>query len=226
MNLASVPARRAIAAMVLAGFLGACSSTSPTLAPVASTLAAAPTASAAALATVGPPPSPTDQVDTQPLVQDSSLLAYLPVSIDGILVTEDNDTAAADLGNDALPPIATALDAAVAVDQANGNLLSALVVRTKPGVFDDNAFQQWRDSFDQGACAAGGGVIGNAEATLGGRQTYITSCVGGMHVYYVFLADQNIVISASALGDGRFGEKLLDNLRVPASSASPGAAAS
>lgn len=69
--------------------------------------------------------------------------------------------------------------------------------------------------YDQGACTAGGGVIGNAEATLGGRQVFITSCVGGMHTYHVFLQDQGIVISASAIGEGRFGEKLITNLRVP-----------
>ena len=57
----------------------------------------------------------------------------------------------------------------------------------EPAAFGDEAFRQWRDSFDQGACAAGGGVIGNAEATLGGRQTFIASCVGGMHTYHVYL---------------------------------------
>ena len=119
------------------------------------------------------------------------------------------------LGNQALPAIATALDAAVAVDAGNGNLVYALVVRIRPTAFGDEAFRQWRDSYDQGACAAGGGVVGNAEATLGGRQTFITSCVGGMHTYHVFLKDQGIVISASAIGDGRFGEQLIDNLRVP-----------
>jgi hypothetical protein len=42
-----------------------------------------------------------------------------------------------------------------------------------------------------------------------------------MHTYHVFLKDLGVVISASAVGPGRFGEQLLDTLRVPAASAAP-----
>jgi hypothetical protein len=214
----SRPIRRAVATLAItASLLAACTTNGPTSTPNATSNAPGATASASlAPQTLAPPPSATAPDDAAPLTQDSTLLAILPTSIDGIPVTEDNDAAAEALGNAALPPIATALDAAVGVDAGNGNLVYALVVRIKPDAFGDEAFRQWRDSYDQGACAAGGGVIGNAEATLGGRQTFITSCVGGMHTYHVFLKDQGVVISASAIGDGRFGEKLLDSLRVPA----------
>jgi hypothetical protein len=202
---------------ILATFsLAACSTPGPTSGPLSTSIGSVPTDTAPPLASLGPPqPSPTEPDDTTPLSLDSSLLALLPATVDTTKVTEDPDAAAEALGNEALPAIATALDAAVAVDAGNGNLVYALVVRIRPAAFGDEAFRQWRDSYDQGACAAGGGVIGNAEATLGGRQTFITSCVGGMHTYHVFLKDQGIVISASAIGDGRFGEKLVTNLRVP-----------
>jgi hypothetical protein len=222
-NPASVPPRRApvprsSAAVLLAILtcvsLAACSVTEPTSAPLGSFSGPAPTDTPLPPTSFGPPPSPTEPDDSTPLTLDSTLLALLPASIEGIAVTEDPDAAAEALGNEALPAIATALDAAVAVDAGSGNLVYALVVRIRPTTFGGEAFRQWRDSYDQGACAAGGGVIGNAEATLGGRQTFITSCVGGMHTYHVFLQDQGIVISASAIGDGRFGEKLLENLRV------------
>ena len=36
-----------------------------------------------------------------------------------------------------------------------------------------------------------------------------------MHTYHVWLAEQNILISASAIGEGRFGEELLKGLRLP-----------
>jgi hypothetical protein len=220
-NLAHVSARdgraAALVAILAAVSLGGCSTPGPgpTSGPLSTSNGPAPTETALPLTSFGPPPSPTEPDDTTPLSLDSSLLALLPATVDTTKVTEDPDAAAEALGNDALPAIATALDAAVAVDAGNGNLVYALVVRIRPAAFGDEAFRQWRDSYDQGACAAGGGVIGNAEATLGGRQTFITSCVGGMHTYHVFLKDQGVVISASAIGDGRFGEKLLTNLRVP-----------
>jgi hypothetical protein len=217
-NLARVlTGARAAAALALVAclLLAACSTPAPTTTPLANATGPAPTDTAVPLTSLGPPPSPTEPDDSTPLTLDPSLLAVLPATVDAIKVTEDPDAAAEALGNDSLPAIATALDAAVAVDVANGNLVYALVVRIRPAAFGDEAFRQWRDSYDQGACAAGGGVIGNAEATLGGRQTFITSCVGGMHTYHVFLKDQGIVISASAIGTGRFGEVLVTNLRVP-----------
>jgi hypothetical protein len=211
-NLAHVPARLAILACL---FVAACSTTAPTVPPLANASGPASTDASLPPTSFGPPPSPTQPDDATPLVFDGSLLALLPATIDGIKVTEDPDAAAQALGNASLPALATALDAAVAVDAATGNLVYALVVHIRPAAFTDEAFRQWRDSYDQGACAASGGIIGNAEATLGGRQTFITSCVGGMHTYHVLLKDQGIVISASAIGDGRFGEKLITNLRVP-----------
>jgi hypothetical protein len=212
--LARVPAAAALASVLVLS-VAACSTPGPTSQALATSISGLPTDTAPPLTSFGPPPSPTQPDDTTPLVLDATLLTFLPDSVAGIKVTEDQDAAAEALGNQSLPAIASAVDAAVAVDAGSGNLVYALVVRIRPASFGDEAFRQWRDSYDEGACAAGGGVVGNAEATLGGRQTFITSCVGGMHTYHVFLKDQGVVISASAIGDGRFGELLLDNLRVP-----------
>ena len=215
MNLARVPAwsRLGVALAISLGSVAGCASTPPpTSAPLA-TFGLVPTASAVPPTSFGPPPSPTAPDDATPLALDPTLLGLLPAAVSGIPVNEDPDAAALALTNQALPAIAMALDAAVAVDTGNGNLVSALVVRIRPSAFGDEAFRQWRDSWDQGACA--NGVIGNAQATLGGRQTFITSCVGGTHTYHVYLKALGIVISATAFGEGRFGEQLLDNLRVP-----------
>jgi hypothetical protein len=223
-NLAPVPARRspirngrsaAFLAILICAWLAACSTPTPATTPLANATGPAPTDTPLPPTSFGPPPSPTQPDDATPLALDPTLLALLPATVSGIAVTEDPDAAAQALGNQALPAIATALDAAVAVDTGNGNLVSALVVRIRPSVFVDESFRQWRDSWDQGACADGGGVIGNAEATLGGRQTFITSCASGTHTYHVFLKAQGVVISATAFGPGRFGELLLTNLRVP-----------
>ncbi|MEO5705055.1 MAG: hypothetical protein ABIZ52_02645 [Candidatus Limnocylindrales bacterium] len=218
MNLASVPIARALAAIILAlAFLAACTGnigSSQTPGPLVTGPGA--TATIQPPTSFGPPPSPTAPDDTSPIVLDAALLGYLPESVDGIAVTEDIDEAAAALTDPALPRIASAVAAAVAVDAGNGNLVYAWIVRLRQGVFTDGDYRQWRDSYDEGACASGGGVVGRAEATIGGRQAFVTSCVSGLHTYHVWLNDQDILISASSIGAGRFGEKLLDGLRVPA----------
>lgn len=215
MNLASVPLARTFASAALCAVLvaacGGNNASSPTSGPVATTAA---TATSGPPATVGPPPSPTPPDDSSPLTLDSTLLAYLPESVNGIAVTEDVDEAATALSDPALPRIASAVDGAVAVDPGTGNLVYGWIVRLRHGVFTDADFRQWRDAYDEGACAAAGGVVGRAEATIGGRQSYVTSCVAGMHTYHVWLPDQDILISASSVGAGRFGEKLLEGLRV------------
>lgn len=147
---------------------------------------------------------------------DPALLAFLPESVGGIRVTEDIDEASNALNDPVLPRIAAAVDGAVAVDTGTGNLVYGWVVKLRHGVFMDADYRQWRDAYDDGACANAGGVVGRAEATIGGRQAYVTSCVAGLHTYHVWLQDQDILISASSIGDARFGEKLLEGLRVPA----------
>lgn len=166
-------------------------------------------------ASFGPPPSPTPPDDTSPVTLDPALLAYLPEAIDGVPVQEDLDVAAEALLDPTLPTIASAVNAAVAVDAGSGNLATAWVVRLRPGKFGEEAYRQWRDSYDEGACSAAGGVVGHAEAEIGGRNTYITSCVAALRTYHVWLEDQGVLISASSIGDGRFGERLMASLRVP-----------
>lgn len=198
--------------------LAACSPTllsaTPTPGP-GSTMGSGFSASIEPPTSFGPPPSPTLD-NASPVVVDGTLLGILPESVDGIAVTESIDEAALALNDPTLGRVASAVDAAVAVDAGNGNLVYAWIVRLRPDAFSDSAYRQWRDSYDEGACAAAGGVVGRAEAQIGGRQTFVTSCVAGLHTYHVWLNDQNILISASALGEGRFGEKLLAGLRVPA----------
>jgi hypothetical protein len=164
----------------------------------------------------GAPPSPSPPDETSPLVVDHTLLAFLPESVDGFPVKEDIDEAARALSDPGLTRIASTVDAGVAVDGGTSNLVYAWIVRLRREAFGEGAYRQWRDSYDEGACAAAGGVVGRAEAQIGGRKTYVTSCVAGLHTYHVWLEDHDILISASAVGAGRFGEKLLEGLRVPA----------
>ena len=111
--------------------------------------------------------------------------------------------------------MAEAADAAVAVDPGGGNLVVAWVVRLRDGAFGEEAYRQWRESYDEGACTAAGGIVGNAQAEIGGRNTYITSCVAALRTYHVWLEEQDMLVSASSIGEGRFGEKLMAGLQVP-----------
>jgi hypothetical protein len=218
-NRAPVSALRAAAAVFLpVVILAACSGDpAPSPSPSSAPIATLPVASATDLppTSFGPPPSPTPD-DASPLVVDSTLMAYLPTSIGGIDVTEDVDEATSALSDPTLPRIASGVDGAVAVDTGNGNLVYAWIVGLRPGVFTDSDYRQWRDAYDEGACAATGGVVGRAEATIAERQVYVTSCVTGLHAYHVWLEDLDILISASSIGEDRFGEQLLEGIRVPA----------
>jgi hypothetical protein len=203
-------------ALAIALLVGGCGSLDlPSSAPSAGASAglALATATAEAPPSFGPPPVATPD-DAAPVVIDDALLALLPASVGEAPVTEDVDAAAQAVNDPALDKIASAVDAGVAVDLGNGDLVYALIVQLKPGAFGEELFRQWRDSYDEGACVQSGGVVGHAEAEIGGRKTYVTSCVQGMHTYHLWLADQNLLISASAIGEGRFGEELLKGLRL------------
>ena len=146
---------------------------------------------------------------------DPTLLEFLPAQIGGIPVTEALDEAALALADPALPRIATALDVGLALDEASGNLVTAHVVRLREGAFDDATYRQWRDSYDEGACAAAGGVLGRAEAPIDERTVFVTSCVQQLRTYHVWIQDG----APAHLGlvgrrAARFGEQLMLGLRV------------
>ena len=212
MNRASV-----LAAAVLSLAVAACGTADPSGAtgrPLGSSAGSDAPGSADPPTSFGPPPSPSFDEGT-PAILDPTVLAYLPASIDGTPVVEALDEAAVALSNPAVADFASAVDAAVAVDTGNGNLVSAYVVRVKPETFTADIFRQWRDSFDESACTAAGGVVGRAQAEIGGRNAYVTSCVAALRTYHLFIEEEDILISASSIGEGRFGEKLLAGVRVP-----------
>ncbi len=215
-------AQRIAAVSCLALVVAACQSSPPTDSPSTTEAVSLPggVQSAEPPVTIGPPPSPTPPDETSPVALDPSVLAFLPESVAGTPVTESVDEATQALADPSLPTIAAAVDAGVAVDAGNGNLVYAWVVRLRPDRFSDAIYGQWRDSYDDGACSGAGGVVGRAEATIDARTVYITSCVQALRTYHVWLKDEGVLISASAIGDGKFGELLMDNLRVPAATAS------
>ena len=158
-------------------------------------------------------PSATPPDEASPITLDTTLLGFLPVSVDDAPVREDLDAASQALLDPALSRIASGASAGVAV--TGGDLVTAWVFRVRRDAFGEEAFRQWRESFDEGACNAAGGVRGQAQADLGGRTTYITTCVGALRTYHVWLQEQSVLVSASSVGESRFGEKLMTGLRMP-----------
>jgi hypothetical protein len=204
----------ALAVAIVAACQGAVPTPTPTEPDTGGLLA--PTPSPAAPASFGPPPSSTPPDTTSPVLLDPTVLAFLPERVSNVPVTQSVDEATQALADPSLPRIASAMDAGVAVDAGNGNLVYAWVVRLRPDTFTDTLYRQWRDSYDEGACSGAGGIVGRAEATIDARTVYITSCTQGLRTYHVWLQNPGVVISASAIGQGNFGELLMDTLRVPA----------
>ena len=186
-------------------------------------LVAACTPSASPSSTPLPTPSPssspagsqtTPPSNAQGVVVDPSLLGVLPDEVDGLPMAESPEAEAQGLTDPELGAVADAIAAAFALDPATNDYVYAAVIHLKPRVMGDERFRDWRDSFDDGACSQAGGVTGHAEAEIDGRTVYIGTCSGGVRTYHVWLTEQDLIVSASAVGEQRrLGEKLVENLR-------------
>ena len=86
------------------------------------------------------------------------------------------------------------------------------VVQLSPGVFNDGFFRNWRDTYDEAACAAAGGVDGHAEAVIGGRETRDRDVRGRRRTYHIHLAARDLLVSITAAGERRFGELVVAGL--------------
>jgi hypothetical protein len=163
--------------------------------------------------TIGPPATGSSAGPGESVVVDTTLLGVLPTAVDGVTVTESTDGETDALANSQLPSIASALAAGLAVDSPSGNFVYAVVVRLLPGGFDDTHFRDWRDSYDDGACSGAGGVVGHAQAEIASRTVFIGTCDAGVRTYHAWIEAKNLLVSASAAGDRRFGEGLMAGLR-------------
>jgi len=147
------------------------------------------------------------------LAIDPRLLEILPASVDGLAVTENTAGEEASVGDPLLDQVATAFASGFATDQAATEFVYAVVVRLLPDAMDATVFRDWRDSYDEGACSQADGVAGHAETEIDGRTVHIGTCVGGLRTYHVWLEENDVLISASAVGERRLGELLVENLR-------------
>ena len=164
----------------------------------------APSASAATESPALPPSLPPGGAVTI----DPALLDHLPATVDGLAVQrvpESDAIARTD------PIVVGNADAAVTalVSDPAGEFAHATLVELHQGVFDDALFRSWRDAFDASVCEPAGGVAGRAEATIGGRRTFIGSCQAGVHTYHVWLERSSVLVSVSSVGERGLGEKIV-----------------
>jgi hypothetical protein len=146
---------------------------------------------------------------------DGSLLDVLPAQVDGADLVSDPVTAASIAADPDLATIASAIAMAIAVKPGSSggdDLAVVSVVQLRPGAFDDTWFRSWRDTYDAAACAAAGGVSGNAQAEVAGHETYIGTCAQGAFTYHVHLEDHDRLVSITSVGERRLGEQVVAGL--------------
>ena len=184
----------------------------PASASPAASLAPAPVSPPVPTASAGaesPPPTLPAGVTVDP-----GLLEVLPAEIDGVALEPDPATAARIATDLLLAESALSLAVALAVAVApgssgSGDLAVASVIRLRPDVFDAAFFQEWRDTYNEAACEVADGVQSEVEAQIGGRIAYIGTCVGGALTYHTYLEEQGFIVSITASGERRFGERIL-----------------
>jgi len=149
-------------------------------------------------------------------VVDPSLLELLPDDVAGVPLEPDEATANELAGEPSIAPFVSSLAIAAAfvppASDTLGDYVVVTVARLKPGLFGDLFYRGWRDTFDSAVCEQAGGVDGHAEATVGGRQTYIGTCAGGVHTYHVHLPAQDVIVSMQGASESRFGERVIEGL--------------
>jgi len=180
-----------------------------------------PEAPALATRTASPAPVtsilPTASVTVpSPVTVDDRLLLLLPSEVAGVPLNADPETAAQIAADPALAgSIASVAVAAAFGPMATDTTPDYVVVtlnRLEPGAFDDAFFRDWRTTFDEAVCGQAGGVVRHAEAEIEEHQTFIGSCAGGVRTYHTYLPASGVILSMQALGDGRFGERVVAGL--------------
>ena len=158
--------------------------------------------------------SPASTAPSGPVAIDPSLLLdHLPAQVDGLDVMRRPETDLAAAADPVVAEFGEGVVTALAIDPVSGDFAYATLVRLRPGVFTEDLYRSWRDSFDEGACSQAGGVVRTAVTEIAGREVHIDSCEGGLRTYHVWLGNIRVLVSVSAIGERRLGERLVEELQ-------------
>lgn len=207
-------ARRPGLAWLLAALLAACS---PSVSPTPSSSAVpsiVPTSSPASIASASPEPSASTSAGASPAVPiDPTLLAILPLTVDGVAISEVPEVEANLVIDPNLIANASGLAVSLGVNMGPGQFAYIAVIRLKPLVFGNAFFLSWRQSYDEGACSQSNGLKSTGTTTIAGRQVFTGVCAGGAETYHVHLAGPDRLISITSVGTSHYGALLLAALR-------------
>lgn len=203
--------------LVVAVLAAGCGSTEVSIPPAwtpASWAAGTPSPSASSSPEVSQAVSPGLPSSAQgvDVVMDPALLGVLPAAIGAARVEIEPGS----FGEAVRDPsfVANVDRAAFAIVVEGGDLASGVVAHLRGDVYSEAFFRDWRDSFDEGACAQAGGVSARAEVEIAdGRTMYVTTCAGGLRVYHAYVPEREVVVSVFSMGERRFGEQLMNGLR-------------
>ncbi|HEY0443144.1 MAG TPA: hypothetical protein VGC90_02880 [Candidatus Limnocylindrales bacterium] len=140
---------------------------------------------------------------------DATLLQHLPGTVDGLAVQRVPASDAIASSDAIVVGNADAAVTGLVIDAAGGEFAHATLVRLRTGVFGDAFFRRWRDAFDASVCDPAGGVAGHAEATIGGRLTFIDSCQAAVRTYHTWLPSSGVLVSVTSVGERRLGEQVV-----------------
>jgi hypothetical protein len=161
-------------------------------------------------------PAPTSSAPSSAVaggtIVDPSLLDRLPASVETVALTPDSATAA---------EIAATIDTtgveaiAVAIYPSVEDYAVVTVARLRGDVFNEDWFRDWRETFDEGVCQQAGGVDpGHSEIDLGGRHVFRSTCVGGVAIHHLWLAESRSIVSIQGAGPLDLGRRVLERLDV------------
>lgn len=148
-----------------------------------------------------------------PIAADPALItAVLGESQPGLTFRYDGDTTSQVMTDAALRKDASAL--AIGLYTVTGQdpvvdyaIVSVLRLRD-PGTADDTWFRAYRDSYDESACAQAGGVVRHSQTEMARHTVFIGSCAGEAFTYHLRTKTDDLVVSITAVGPGRLGERL------------------
>ena len=183
---------------------------SGSLPPPATGTPAASAGSGASSASSSPASSP---VSSGTVRIDPALLIVLPTTVEGAAVAEAPEAEAESATDRTLSGSVDRLASAFVASADGTNWAYASIIALKVGAFNEPFYRDWRDTFDRGACSQAGGVTGSAQTSIGGRLVFIGRCAGGLLTYHAYLPGTNLLISISALGPERYGERVVQGLR-------------
>ena len=160
-------------------------------------------------------PAATNAGAGAPLVVDARLLRYLPASVAGVAMQPSPESAAGMIKDAALAKTASAVAVGVVVAAGNSrsdDLAISTVIQLRPGVYNDEFYQDWRDAYDRAACEPAGGVASHVQQLIGPHTVEVTVCSQGARTYHTHLAGDRLV-SITAVGDRKFGDLVMAGLR-------------